>query len=134
MQSRVAVPLGLGAAGLAAVGYSAVIERNAFVLRRYSVPVLPEGTRPMRLLHISDAHLTPGRARLRRWIASLAALQPDLVINTGDNIAAHGAVPAMVEALEPLLALPGAFVLGSNDYFAPRWKNPARYLLPDTGR
>ena len=134
MQLRVAVPAGLGAAGVAAVGYGAVVERNAFVLRRYAVPVLPEGSRPLRLLHLSDAHLTPGRLRLRRWISSLAALQPDLVINTGDNLAAHDAVPAMVEALEPLLALPGAFVLGSNDYYAPRWKNPARYLLPDTGR
>jgi predicted MPP superfamily phosphohydrolase len=32
------------------------------------------------------------------------------------------------------LALPGAFVPGSNDWFAPTPKNPARYLLPDTGR
>jgi predicted MPP superfamily phosphohydrolase len=137
MQSRVALPTGIGAvslASLAAVGYAAVVERNAFVLRRHTVPVLPEGARPLRLLHISDAHLTPGRTRLRRWISSLASLQPDLVVNTGDNLASHDAVPAMVEALEPLLALPGAFVLGSNDYYAPRPKNPARYLLPDSGK
>ena len=33
--------------------------------------------------------------------------------------------------MEPLLERPGAFVLGSNDYFGPVPKNPARYL---TGR
>ena len=27
--------------------------------------------------------------------------------------------------------VPGAFVMGSNDYHAPTFKNPARYLLPD---
>jgi predicted MPP superfamily phosphohydrolase len=86
------------------------------------------------VLQISDTHLTPGRRRLREWVAGLAELRPDLVLNTGDNLAAMDAVPAMLEALEPLLALPGAFVLGSNDYFAPKPKNPARYLFPDTGK
>ena len=28
---------------------------------------------------------------------------------------------------------PGVFVLGSNDYFAPSLRNPAKYLLPDDG-
>ena len=30
--------------------------------------------------------------------------------------------------------VPGAFVLGSNDYFEPTLRNPVRYLLPDDGR
>jgi len=34
----------------------------------------------------------------------------------------------LLRAMEPLLERPGAFVLGSNDYFAPTPKNPARYL------
>jgi predicted MPP superfamily phosphohydrolase len=134
MRRALAVPAALGAAATATVGYASVVERNFFRLRRYRVPVLPAGARPLRLLHISDAHLTPGRERLRRWIASLATLEPDLVINTGDNLAAHDAVPAMADALAPLLRFPGAFVMGSNDYFAPRPKNPARYLFPDSGR
>ena len=33
-----------------------------------------------------------------------------------------------LRAMEPLIDFPGAFVLGSNDYFAPTFKNPARYL------
>src|SRR5690606_21211490 len=40
----------------------------------------------------------------------------------------------LLHALEPLLARPGAFVMGSNDYFGPTAKNPARYLLRDPRR
>jgi uncharacterized protein len=137
MRTKTALPLALGlgmASGVSALGYASVIERNAFQLRRFEVPVLEPGSEPLRILQISDTHLTPGRKRLRDWVAGLAELRPDLVINTGDNIAAHDAVPAMIEALAPLLALPGAFVFGSNDYYAPKPKNPARYLFPDQGK
>ena len=30
--------------------------------------------------------------------------------------------------------MPGVFVFGSNDYFAPTLRNPLRYLLPDDGK
>ena len=33
-------------------------------------------------------------------------------------------LPRLLRAMEPLLERPGAFVLGSNDYFAPVMKNP----------
>jgi uncharacterized protein len=39
----------------------------------------------------------------------------------------------VLDALEPLLTRPGAFVPGSNDWFAAIAKNPARYLLRDSG-
>ena len=74
-------------AGALGLGYSAVIERNWFALRRYDVPVLPPEAPPLRILHISDIHLTPGRHRLLSWIRALDALAPDLVVNTGDSIA-----------------------------------------------
>jgi len=95
--------------------------------------VLPAGSSPLRVLHFSDVHLTPGQTWKRDWIRSLAALEPDLVINTGDSIAHVGAVPVFLDALGPLLEKPGAFVFGSNDYAAPVFKNPARYLFPDDG-
>jgi uncharacterized protein len=120
------------AAATAAVGaglaYASLIERNAFTLRRASVPVLPHGAASLRVLHVSDIHLVPRQARKIEWIRGLAALEPDLVVNTGDNLADLEAVPAVLRALEPLLAVPGVFVMGSNDYFAPGFKNPALYL------
>ncbi len=109
-------------------GYASVIERNWFALRRVDVPVLPAGARPLRILHISDAHLTPGRHRLLSWIRSLDALEPDLVVNTGDSIAHTESVLPFLEALGPLLDRPGVFVYGSNDLYSPMPKNPTRYL------
>jgi predicted MPP superfamily phosphohydrolase len=70
MRSRhLRYPLALGAvAGGAVFGYASVIERNWFALRRHEVPVLPAGAEPVRVLHISDTHLTPGRSRLLSWL------------------------------------------------------------------
>src|SRR5579859_5646731 len=116
------------AAGAAVTAYAAVVERNWFALRRYDVPVLPDGAPPMRILHISDTHLTPGRHRLLAWLRSLDALDPDLVVNTGDSIAHPDAIQPFLDALGPLLDRPGVFVYGSNDLYSPRPKNPTRYL------
>jgi predicted MPP superfamily phosphohydrolase len=120
------------AAGAGVLGYASVIERNWFTLRRYDVPVLRPGARPLRVLHISDAHLTPGRHRLMSWIRSLDVLQPDLVVNTGDSIAHPDSVRPFLEALGPLLDRPGVFVYGSNDLYIPKPRNPARYLWRDS--
>jgi predicted MPP superfamily phosphohydrolase len=123
----------LAAAGsAAALGYATVIERNWFALRRVNVPVLPPDAPPLRVLHLSDAHLTPGRHRLMSFIRSLDALEPDLVVNTGDSIASAKAVAPLLDALGPLLDRPGAFVYGTNDLFSPKLKNPARYLWRST--
>lgn len=120
----------LGAAGAAAagVGYASLIERNAFVLREATMPVLRPGSAPLRILHISDLHMTPGQKLKQQWLRELDRLEPDLVINTGDNLSHQKAVPAVVQSLGPLLSRPGLFVFGSNDYFAPVPKNPLKYF------
>jgi len=130
---RTLIPVA-AAAGAAAVGYATVIERNWFALRRYQVPLLPPGSSSLRVLHISDAHLTPGRKRLMSWIRSLDDLDPHLVVNTGDSISHPESVRFFLDALGPLLDRPGAFVLGSNDLYAPEPVNPARYLLGPSSR
>ncbi len=119
---------GLVGAGVAGVAYAALVERTWFTLRRYAVPALPPGSAPVRILQVSDLHLTPGQSKKIEWVRSLAELEPDFVVNSGDNLAHVDAVPPLLRAMEPLLERPGAFVLGSNDYFAPVLKNPARYL------
>lgn len=122
------------AAGAGALAYASVIERNWFALRRHEVPVLPPGTEPLRVLHLSDAHLTPGRHRLLSWLRTLDALEPDLVVSTGDAIAHTMAVRPFLEALGPLLDRPGVFVYGSNDLYSPVARNPLRYLVQDTAQ
>lgn len=129
MTGRVWRALGAGAGVAAgAAAYATWVEPRLFTLRRVDVPCLPAGARPLRVLHVSDLHLVRGQRRKREWVAGLAALRPDLVLDTGDNIADRAAVPALLEAFDGLLDVPGAFVLGSNDYYAPRAKNPLRYL------
>jgi uncharacterized protein len=127
-RARTVLPLTALGVGAACFAYAAVYEVRSFRLRRFDVPVLPEGAAPIRVLHISDLHLTPRQAKKRAWVRDLARLEPDLVLNTGDNIAHRNAVPVALDALGPLLDRPGAFVFGSNDYYAPTLKNPARYL------
>jgi predicted MPP superfamily phosphohydrolase len=122
------VAAGTVAAGVATVAYAAVIERRHWTLRTATLPVLTPGARPLRLLHISDLHMLPGQRAKQRWVSELADLNPDLVVNTGDNLAHQQAVPYVLRALGPLLDKPGVFVFGSNDYFAPKPKNPVRYL------
>lgn len=121
----------LAAAGAAALAYASLVERNWYALREVTVPVLPPGASPLRVLHLSDLHLTPSQRRKRDWVRDLASLRPDLVVDTGDNIAHADGLRPVLDALDPLLGTPGAFVMGSNDYYAPRLKNPARYLRAD---
>jgi predicted MPP superfamily phosphohydrolase len=121
--------LGATTTGAATVAYAAGVERRRWTLREATVPVLAEGSRPLRILHVSDLHLAPNQTGKMRWVAELAALEPDLVVNTGDNLAHPRAVPSVVAALGSLLERPGLFVFGSNDYFGPTPKNPARYLV-----
>jgi hypothetical protein len=118
--------------GLAVTGY-AVAETRRFVLREATMPVLPPGQAPLRVLHLSDLHLTPGQRRKQAWVRDLGSLRPDLVVNTGDNIAHRDSVPVLLETLGDLLTVPGVFVFGSNDYYSPTLRNPFRYLLPDDG-
>ena len=106
----------------------------SYQLREATLPVLPAGHRDIRILHFSDLHLTPSRKREISDIKGFASLKPDLVISTGDFLAHHDASFTVLETLNELLPLPGVFVFGSNDYYAPRMKNPFSYLLKDHGR
>ncbi len=105
----------------------------SYVIRSAQIPILPVGHRPIRVLHFSDLHITPKRRREIIDIKSFANLHPDLVISTGDFLGHLHAVPVVLYALEDLLDLPGLFVFGSNDYFAPVPKNPFSYLTQDHG-
>jgi len=126
----------LAAGGLAGAGLTAyaVWETRAFCLRDVTIPLLPPGQPSLRVLHLSDIHLNPGQQRKQDWLAGLCALEPDLVVNTGDNIAHPDSIPRLRDSLGPLLDLPGVFVFGSNDYYSPTLRNPLRYLLPDNGK
>jgi predicted MPP superfamily phosphohydrolase len=83
---------------------------------------------PFTILHISDLHFAPGQNKKAGYLEKLAELRPDLVINTGDNLGHAQAINPTLAALAPLMELPGVFVNGSNDYRAPKPRNPLNYL------
>jgi predicted MPP superfamily phosphohydrolase len=124
----------LALAGAACVAYGTLIEANAFQVRRVRVPVLPAGAPRIRVLHVSDIHLTTGKRARRRFVAALSGLEPDLVVNTGDNLSEAAALRPLLDDFGRLLDVPGVFVFGSNDYTAAKGTNPLAYLARSTGR
>ena len=117
--------------GRGVLGYASLVERNAFVLRRFEVPVLPAGRAPLRVLHLSDLHLLPrpapqGRVGARAGVARARPRHQHRRQHRRTTMPC----PRVLDAFGPLLERPGVFVLGSNDYFAPKLKNPLRYLTP----
>ncbi len=129
LTSAAALTLGVGAA---CVGYGTFVEAFAYRVRRVSVPVLDAGAPPLRVLHLSDLHLLARQGRKRAFLASLADLAPDLVIDTGDHLSEADAAGALRDSLGDLLGLPGAFVFGSNDFHGPSIRNPLAYLWTTT--
>ena len=126
----------VAAAGAACVGYGILVERGWYRLRRQRIEALEPGQAPLTVLHLSDLHLTAADDRQIRFLERLAAEPVDLVVVTGDMLGEP-------EALDPVLGTLGRFrprlgavaVLGSNDYWAPRFRNPLTYFIgPSTRR
>ena len=130
---QAAVALGAAAAGVFL--WSTLIERRLFTVRRHTLPVLPDGHAPIRVLQLSDLHLAPWQAQKVDWVRALVELRPDLVVLTGDLMGHAEARPALLHALRPLIErTPTVFVHGSNDFYGPLFKNPVKYLLEPSRR
>jgi predicted MPP superfamily phosphohydrolase len=114
--------------GLLAALWGTLIERNLFTVAREELQVLASGAKPIRILHISDLHIAPWQKRKLSWIKKLMEFEPDLIIDTGDNLGHRDSIRPALDALEPLLKFKGVFVNGSNDYHAPEIRNPLTYL------
>jgi predicted MPP superfamily phosphohydrolase len=122
------VLVAIAAVGAACVGYGIVVERRRYRLVRHRLDILPgHDGRSLSILHLSDLHLV---ARDPKKVAFLAGLPPaDVTIVTGDFLAEPEAVETTVAALRPVRGrLASWFVLGSNDYFAPRPLNYFAYF------
>ena len=109
---------------IACAVWGIAIERYLFVVRRESLKILPAKSAPITILHIGDIHLAPWQKRKAKFVQALGQLNPDLVINTGDNLGHKDAIGPVLTALAPLMQRPGVFVNGSNDYYAPVLRNP----------
>ncbi|HUH53093.1 MAG TPA: metallophosphoesterase [Microbacteriaceae bacterium] len=112
----------------AAAVWGFFIERHLRVLRNVSLPLVPVGCKPLRILHLSDLHLAPWQKKKADWISSLARLNPDLVVLTGDLMGHKDSLTILTKALSSMAGVPGVYVHGSNDYYGPILKNPFKYL------
>lgn len=120
---------GVAAAGAAAFVWGVVVERNRFVVRHETLPLLEPGARPLTILHLSDLHMAPWQTAKQDFVRSLVRYEPDLIVDTGDNLGHIDGNSGVERALEPFAGIPGVFVNGSNDYFGPVFKNPLRYFI-----
>ncbi|MGV1004834.1 MAG: metallophosphoesterase [Candidatus Nanopelagicales bacterium] len=122
---------GMGGLGATTFGY-ATWEARQYQLRRTTVVIPahhPERRLPdLRILHLSDLHLSHRDLDRVAWVRRLGDLRPDLVVGTGDFHGEPDAADLIVRTLGSLLSVPGVFVHGSNDFFAPTRSNPLRYF------
>jgi predicted MPP superfamily phosphohydrolase len=112
------------AAPFAALAYGALVERLDFRVREVDVPIpgLPAGLDGLRLLHLSDIHLSAflSESQLARVIDAANDLRPHLAAVTGDLISARGdPIDACIRQLARLKTDAGvAACLGNHERFA----------------
>src|SRR5690606_41380569 len=87
----------LAAAGAGALAWS-LVDAQWYTLREVSVPVLPPGAVPLRVLHLSELHLVPSKSRKIDWVRDLDSLKPDHVVDQGDHWAHPDALESPMHA------------------------------------
>jgi uncharacterized protein len=112
------------ASPVAAVSYGMFVQRTDFVVRELDVPIpgLPASLENLRLLHISDIHLSPflSELELARLIDATVDLKPHVAFVTGDLITARGdPLEACVRQLARIKADAGVFgCMGNHEKYA----------------
>ncbi|HEX6230989.1 MAG TPA: metallophosphoesterase [Actinomycetota bacterium] len=130
----VPVLLAILVVGVLCVAYGVVIERRAYRLVRRGLAILPaDGPPELTVLHLSDLHFVRDDGRKAAFLASLPP--SDLTVVTGDFLAEPEAVERAIQAVRAVRGRLGSwFVLGSNDYYVPRARNPFSYFVPSSRR
>src|SRR5207244_294329 len=110
------VILGLAGFGLLCIAYGHWVEPYwvQVTRTRISSSRLPKGSRPLRIVHLSDLHCDP-RPRLEERLPDLvAAEKPDLIVFSGDAINSRGGLPVLKACLARLAAVAPTFVVRGN--------------------
>lgn len=101
-----------------------VLHATRFVVREIPITLrgLPAGADGYVIAHLTDIHIGPtiGRGYVERVVDATNALEPDLVVITGDLV--DGSVEALREHAAPLARLRARdgtwFVTGNHEYYA----------------
>jgi predicted MPP superfamily phosphohydrolase len=121
------------AAALGALAWGVFVERTRFTVRHEVLPILEPGARALTILHLSDLHMAPWQRKKQDFVRSLARYEPDLIVDTGDNLGHLEGLAGIRRAFEPFRGIPGVFAHGSNDYHGPVLKNPLAYFGGPSG-
>jgi uncharacterized protein len=115
-------------AGLLCVAYGVFIERRWYRKATYGLRILPaSASQPLTVLHLSDLHFLSSDEGKVRFVSSLG--RPDISVVTGDILGEPDAVETAVRALAEVRGRTASyFVLGSNDYWAPRRLSYSAYF------
>jgi predicted MPP superfamily phosphohydrolase len=115
--------LGSAASVCGAVAYTGLVEPFwvEHVSQTLPIPSLPSGLRGARLVQLSDVHVSSRVSEdyLRRSFARVTALEPDIVVYTGDFITHEGDTHERLSRLLPHFPrgrLGTLGVLGNHDY------------------
>jgi len=126
----------LSAGGMAAtmagtVGYTFLVEPEWLEITTAELPIrrLPSPLTGKRLVQLSDVHVGPDVADtyVRATFASVRALQPDIVVLTGDLISLHSTHQEHAEAIYAELPRGsiGTFVSFGNHDYGRDWAEPS---------
>ena len=109
------------AASLGIVGYSAAAARR-LVVEGLAAPVSDaEKLDGLRILHISDTHVSSETDWVLEMVYSLADIEADLIAVTGDVISSARGLPAATAAIGSLKSGLGTYVVpGNHDHWAGR--------------
>jgi uncharacterized protein len=110
------IVLTLAGIGLLCLGYGYFVEPYWLSVTHVSInsPKLTKGSRPIRIVHISDLHSDPKPRLEGRLPQAIAAEQPDLIVFTGDSINSPGGLPVFRKCLTELAKIAPTFVVKGN--------------------
>ena len=118
----IAAVVGVLALGIAGVGAASALGEVAVRSVRVSLRRLSSGMSGFRVVQLTDVHIGPTLGR--EWLASIVdrvnALEPDLIVITGDLV--DGSVEALRDHVAPLASLRSKhgtyFVTGNHEYYS----------------
>lgn len=110
------IVLTLAAVGVLCMAYGYFIEPYWLSVTRVRIvsAKLPRGTRPIRLVHISDLHSDPKVRLEERLPEVIAAERPDLIVFTGDSLNSPDGLPVLRNCLTRLAQVAPTFVVKGN--------------------
>jgi hypothetical protein len=110
------VIFGLAGLGILCIAYGRFVEPYwvEVTRTRISSPRLPKGSRPIRIVHLSDLHCDPTPRLEERLPDLIAAEKPDLIVFSGDAINSREGLPVLRTLLTRLSATAPTFVVRGN--------------------